>query len=176
MKTTTIILCIFLIAFAAPLAGANDFELGLTLGYGFLINPPPYLAGVSDSSGGFQFEIKGQYLLFPDFLGGLSLGVLSGFMMCNRYTDSSEGKYGRGDIPLVAFGQLKFGPVYALAGFGVHFWTGDGVGTDFGMTYGGGYLFKLSDALALDLGLRLHTPFANNALMLNCSFGAVISF
>jgi len=180
MRTRKIVLAAIALCavFAVSLPAApGDIDLGLTLGYGFLLNPPPYLPGVDDASGGFQFEVKGQYFLAENFLfgGDFLVGALTGFMMTNRYTDTS-GDYGRGDIPLVAFGQLEFGPVYALIGFGVHFWTGDGVGMDFGMTYGGGYVFELTEELALDAGLRLHTVFADNAMMLNCSVGVVYSF
>jgi len=172
---TAIAFCAILAAPLFPAAG--DINLGLTLGYGFQLNPPPYIPGVDDASGGFQGEFKGQYTLADNFLGGeFALGVLSGFMMVNRATGSLGSRLGRGDIPVVAFGQIEFGQIYALAGFGVHFWTGDGVGTDFGMTFGGGYMFKLAEKLALDAGLRLHTIFADNAMMLTCNVGVVYTF
>jgi hypothetical protein len=158
-------------------AVAGDIEAGLSIGYGFNMNPPTYIAGVDDSSGGLTFEARGHYKLLPNFLfgGDFSVGVLTGFMMVQRYTDSS-GDYGRGDIPIVGYGQLSLGPIYAFAGLGFHLWTGDGKGSDLGMTYGGGYLYELSKSIALDAGLRLHTIFANNSLMLTVNVGAMYRF
>jgi opacity protein-like surface antigen len=168
----------FCALFAVPLLSVpGDISLGLIVGSGFLLNSPAYLPGVIDEGGGFDFEAKGQYLLADDFLLGadLHIGALTGFMKVNRYTDAS-GRYGRGDIPLVAFGQLDFGPMYALAGVGLHLWTGDGRGMDFGMTLGGGYLYELSEDFTLDAGVRLHALFADNAAMLNWNIGVVYSF
>jgi len=179
MTAKKLFLCVaaVLAVFAAPLSAAENVSVGLTLGYGFLLNPPPFIDGVTDSNGGFQFEFKAQYELLDDFLfgGELSVGVLSGFMEVSRYSDAA-GSYGRGDIPFVAFGQLEFGPIYALVGFGFHFWTADGVGADPGMTWGGGYLYDLSEEFALDAGARLHTIFADNALMLTLNVGVRYSF
>lgn len=173
----TLLGALFLLALFCLPAAAGDIEAGLSIGYGLNMNPPTYISGVEDSNGGLIIEARAHYKLLKDFLfgGDFSIGGLTGFMMVNRYTDSS-GDYGRGDIPLVGYGQLSFGPIYALAGIGFHFWTGDGKGSDLGMTYGGGYLYELDKSLALDAGLRLHTIFANNALMLTINVGAVYRF
>lgn len=173
MKRTVLGVLFLLTLFCLPSVAA-DFEAGLSVGYGLNLNPPTYIGGVDDSNGGLIIEARAHYTVLKDSLfgGDFSLGGMTGFMMVNRYTDAS-GKYGRGDIPLVGYGQLSFGSLYALVGIGAHFWTGDGKGVSLGMSYGAGYLIALDDALALDAGLRLHTIFANNALMLTVNFGAV---
>ena len=136
------------------------------------MNPPSYLPGVSSSNGGFQFELKGCYALIPDFF---SIGAATSYMMVNSYAGGS-GEYSRRSIPLLALGQLEFGPIYALVGFGFHFWTGNArTGSDLGMVYGGGYLYDLGEDLAFDAGLRLHTIFADNALLLTLNIGIVYS-
>lgn len=174
----TLLGAFFLLALFCMPAVAGGIEAGLSLGYGLNMNPRTYVDDDVDSSnGGLIIEARAHYKLLPGFLfgGDFSVGAMTGFMMVNRYTIST-GDYGRGDIPLIGYGQLSFGPVYALAGLGFHFWTGDGKGSDFGLTLGGGYLYELSKQIALDFGVRWHNIFANNSMMLTINAGAVYKF
>lgn len=155
----------------------DRLSVGLTLGWGFCLNPPKYLPGVDAFNGGFQFEIKALYRLVDKFIfkgSTLSVGVLSGWMMVNKYDDGTEHR--RAVIPLAGVAQLNLGPVYALAGYGFDFWTADGTGVDSGFVWGGGYLLKLSKNLSLDFGGRIHTIFEPNSLMFAINVGAVWNF
>lgn len=155
----------------------DKLSVGLTVGWGFCLNPPKYLPGVDAFNGGFQFEVKAQYRLLDKFLfdgASLSIGVLSGWMMVNKYDDGTEHR--RAVIPLTGFAQLNIGSIYALAGYGLDFWTADGTGIDSGFVWGGGYLLKLNNKLSLDFGGRFHTIFEPNSLMFTINVGAVLNF
>ncbi len=173
MKKILIITVLFILLITSY--GFSQMKLGLFGGYNFFLEDVLRDA----TAGGISFGAKLGY-----GIDNITIGLLTGYFQMMSETINITltngllmGDSSMFDIPILAFGQISFGNLYALGGLGFHFITAtsdvattappnaiidirfvDGSSSDFGATIGLGYEMDLGIA-DLEIGGLFHMIF-----------------
>ncbi|HPH04054.1 MAG TPA: hypothetical protein PK297_13970 [Spirochaetota bacterium] len=147
---------------------AFSLDLGGSLGYNLLLD---------DMDGGGLPAIETR-ITFGDPADSIRFGGMISYLPIYDYSfDSGFGSYSVSSASLcfMGFGKMTIpsSPLYAIAGAGLHMYTGDGSGSDLGVMIGAGFETPIAENMTLDIGARFHLILAGSSVKMLTLLGGI---